>query len=256
ENGLTADPSLSLQTFLTRVTRVRLALQQLANTDDPPAVMEALAQSVFQGKSVELTDTRTYGSLIAASLGAEWNGFGQAVFVQPLTEAWQTVLQPAAASLNEQWQSAVVADWQTDFDGRYPFVAGQNEVSLPMLGQFIRADSGRIEQFLHSQLGGVLHKEGKYWVVDKVNSQGLHVNPAFLTAINQLGQVADVLFANGSEGIRFELRAKPVGDVAETDLTIDGQRLRYFNQRESWQRLRWPGDEDNPGVALTWTGVN
>ncbi|MCW7764624.1 ImcF-related family protein, partial [Photorhabdus luminescens] len=74
ENGLTADPSLSLQTFLTRVTRVRLALQQLANTDDPPAVMEALAQSVFQGKSVELTDTRTYGSLIAASLGAEWNG--------------------------------------------------------------------------------------------------------------------------------------------------------------------------------------
>ncbi|WP_198672933.1 ImcF-related family protein, partial [Photorhabdus sp. CRCIA-P01] len=42
ENGMTADPSLSLQTFLTRVTRVRLVLQQLANTDDPPAVMEAL----------------------------------------------------------------------------------------------------------------------------------------------------------------------------------------------------------------------
>nr|AAL18455.1 unknown [Photorhabdus luminescens] len=189
ENGMTADRSLSLQTFLTRVTRVRLALQQLANTDDPPAVMEALAQSVFQGKSVELTDTRTYGSLIAASLGAEWNGFGQAVFVRPLTEAWQTVLQPAAASLNAQWQSAVVADWQTDFDSRYPFVAGQNDASLPMLGQFIRADTGRIEQFLHSQLGGVLHKEGKYWVVDKVNSQGLHVNPAFLSSINQLSQV-------------------------------------------------------------------
>ncbi|KGM28271.1 hypothetical protein KS18_10270 [Photorhabdus luminescens] len=43
-----------------------------------------------------------------------------------------------------------MADWQTDFDGRYPFVAGQNDASLPMLGQFIRADSGRIEQFLHS----------------------------------------------------------------------------------------------------------
>nr|AAL18454.1 unknown [Photorhabdus luminescens] len=25
---------------------------------------------------------------------------------------------------------------------------------------------------------------------------------------------------------------------------------------ESWQHLRWPGDEDNPGVVLTWTGVN
>ncbi|MCA6220121.1 ImcF-related family protein [Photorhabdus antumapuensis] len=256
ENGLTSDPSLSLQTFLTRVTRIRLALQQLANTDDPPAVMEALAQSVFQGKSMELTDTRTYGSLIAASLGAEWNGFGQTVFVQPLTQAWQTVLQPSAASLNAQWQSSVVSDWQAAFDGRYPFVEEPNEASLPMLGQFIRADTGRIEQFLCSQLGGVLHKEGKHWVVDEVNSQGLHINPAFLTAINQLSQLSDVLFVNGGQGIRFELRAKPVRDVAETDLTIDGQRLRYFNQMESWQRLRWPGDSDNPGVVLTWTSVN
>ncbi len=57
-------------------------------------------------------------------------------------------------------------------------------------------------------------------------------------------------------GWRFELRAKPERDVAETDLTIDGQTLRYFNQMESWQRLRWPGDRDNPGVVLTWTGVN
>ncbi|TDB45436.1 ImcF-related family protein, partial [Photorhabdus khanii] len=252
----TADPSLRLQTFLTRVTRVRLKLQQIANTDDPQERMQALAQSVFQGKSVDLTDTQSYGSLMAASLGAEWQGFGQAVFVQPLTQAWQTVLQPSAASLNAQWQSAVVADWQAAFDGRYPFVEEPNEASLPMLGQFIQADSGRIEQFLHSQLGGVLHKEGKHWLVDEVNSQGLHINPAFLTAINQLSQLSDVLFANGSEGIRFELRAKPARDVAETDLTIDGQRLRYFNQRESWQRLRWPGDSDNPGVVLTWTSVN
>ncbi|MDT3641369.1 type VI secretion protein VasK, partial [Cronobacter sakazakii] len=92
QNG--GSDSLSLQTFLTRVTRVRLKLQQVTNTADPQAMMQALAQTVFQGKSVDVTDTRDYGSLVAASLGQEWGGFGQALFVQPMEQAWQQVLAP------------------------------------------------------------------------------------------------------------------------------------------------------------------
>ncbi len=87
--------------------------------------MQQLAQTVFQGKSVDLTDTQEYGSLVAASLGEEWSGFGQTMFVQPLTQAWETVLQPSAASLNEAWQRSVVANWHSAFDGRYPFAAGK-----------------------------------------------------------------------------------------------------------------------------------
>jgi type VI secretion system protein ImpL len=37
-------------------------------------MMQTLAQTVFQGKSVDLTDTWQYGSLISASLGEEWSG--------------------------------------------------------------------------------------------------------------------------------------------------------------------------------------
>lgn len=82
--------------------------------------MQQLAQTVFQGKSVDLTDTREYGSLVAASLGEEWSGFGQTMFVQPLTQAWETVLQPSAASLNDAWQRSVVVNWNSAFKGRYP----------------------------------------------------------------------------------------------------------------------------------------
>ncbi|MGS3543429.1 ImcF-related family protein [Klebsiella pneumoniae] len=76
--------TLSLQTYLTRITRVRLRLQQVANASDPQEMMQVLAQTVFQGKSVDLTDTQQYGSLISASLGEEWSGFGNTLFVQPL----------------------------------------------------------------------------------------------------------------------------------------------------------------------------
>ncbi|WP_235439382.1 ImcF-related family protein [Edwardsiella sp. EA181011] len=255
-NVMSADNSLSLQTYLTRITRVRLRLQQVASASDPQAMMQTLAQTVFQGKSVDLTDTQQYGSLISASLGEEWSRFGSTMFVQPLTQAWETVLQPSAASLNDKWSRAVVANWHTAFDGRFPFAASKSDASLPMLAEFVRKDSGRIERFLTTELSGVLHKEGSQWVPDKVNSQGLNFNPAFLRAINQLSQLSDILFTDGSQGISFELQARPVPQVVETQLTIDGQKLRYFNQMTDWQSFRWPGETYKPGTMLTWTSTS
>ena len=253
---MSADNSLSLQTYLTRITRVRLRLQQVAGASDPQEMMQTLAQTVFQGKSVDLTDTRQYGRLISASLGEEWSGFGNTMFVQPLTRAWETVLQPSAASLNDKWSRAVATNWHAAFDGRFPFAAGQSDASLPMLAEFMRRDSGRIERFLTTELSGVLHKEGSRWVPDKVNSQGLTFNPAFLRAINQLSRLSDILFADGGQGIGFELQARPVPQVVETRLTVDGQKLHYFNQMAEWQSFRWPGDTYRPGTMLTWSTVN
>lgn len=253
---MSADSSLSLQTYLTRITRVRLRLQQIASASNPQEMMQTLAQTVFQGKSVDLTDTQQYGSLMAASLGEEWSGFGHAMFVQPLTQAWETVLQPSAASLNGRWSRSVVANWRTAFEGRFPFAASKSDISLPMLAEFIRKDSGRIDRFLNTELNGVLHKEGNQWVPDKTHSQGLIFNPAFLKAVNQLSQLSDILFTDGSQGISFELQARPAPHVVETQLTIDGQKLHYFNQMADWRSFRWPGDTFKPGAMLTWTSTN
>jgi len=247
---------LSLQAFLNRVTRVRLKLQQVSNAPNPQAMTQALAQSVFQGHSVDLTDTRAYGSLLAASLGAEWDGIGQTLFVQPLEQAWQRVLQPSTAGLNSQWQRAIVKDWHGAFAGRYPFAATSSDASLPMLGQMIRADSGRIEQFLQQQLGGVLRKEGSRWVADARHSQGLRFNPQFLSAINQLSHLADVLYTDGGMGLSFELRGKPVRDVVQTTFILNGEKHEYFNQKERWQRFSWPGLSHHPGTRLSWISVH
>lgn len=247
--------NLSLQAFLTRVTRVRLKLQQITNASDPQVATQALAQTVFQGKSVDLTDTLDYGGLIAASLGAEWSGFGQNLFVQPLNQAWEGVLQPSAASLNSQWQRAIVGNWERSFEGRYPFATTGSDASLPMLGQMIRAGTGRIDQFISSQLGGVLRKEGNRWVPDSAHSQGLHFNPQFLRAVNQLSELADLLYTDGGMGMTFQLQAKPVRNVVETTFILDGVKLEYFNQMESWQQFTWPGGTDHPGASLSWTSV-
>lgn len=252
DNSRTSAREQSLQSYLTRVTQVRLRLQQVTNAADPQAMTRTLAQTVFEGKAIDLTETRDYGSLIAAGLGQEWSGFGRAVFVNPMEQAWQQVLTPAADSLNAQWQQAVVIEWNSAFGGRYPFNNSSSDVSLPLLAKYLNADSGRIAQFLQTRLKGVLHKEGNHWVPDSINSQGLAFNPAFLKAINTLSHISDVAFTEGNAGMNFELRPGTADGVMQTDMIIDSQKLTYVNQMPAWKRFTWPADTEAPGASLNW----
>ncbi|HAT3673826.1 TPA: type VI secretion protein VasK, partial [Klebsiella oxytoca] len=86
-------------------------------------------------------------------------------------------------------------------------------------------------------------------------SQGLTFSPAFLNAVNQLSQLSDILFTDGSQGISFEMQGVAMREVVETALTLDGQTLHYFNQLADWQRFRWPGVMNKPGAMLTWTST-
>ncbi|GAL58205.1 hypothetical protein EV102420_09_02380 [Pseudescherichia vulneris NBRC 102420] len=252
DRSRTGAQAQSLESYLTRVTQVRLRLQQVTSAADPQAMTRTIAETVFQGKAVDLTETRDYGSLIAAGLGQEWSGFGRTVFVDPMEQAWQQVLTPAADSLNARWQQAVVSEWNTAFGGRYPFSDSSSEVSLPLLAKYLNADSGRITQFLQTRLKGVLHKEGNHWVPDSINAQGLTFNPAFLNAINTLSHISDVAFTEGNAGMNFELRPGTAAGVMQTDMIIDSQKMTYVNQLPVWKRFTWPADTEAPGADLSW----
>lgn len=255
KEGAGSDGSLSFRSWLARVTQVRLKLQQITSAADPQSVAQMLAQTVFQGKT-DLSDTQDYGSLVAASLGQQWNGFGQSLFVQPLDLAWHKVLAPAAGSLNRRWQTAIVDQWNIAFEGRYPFDDTGSEASLPLLTQFLRTDSGHIALFLKNNLGGLLHQEGNRWVANAVADQGIKISPGFLDAMNELAEIAGIAFARGDAGVRFELMARPSRDVARMQLSLDEQKLDYFNQLESWQSFIWPGNTYYPGVSLSWRSVS
>ncbi len=244
--------TLSLQAYLTRVTRVRLKLQQVVNAPDPQAMSQALARSVFEGKTVDLSETRDYGSLIAASFGQEWQGFGQTLLVQPMSQAWQQLLAPTSQGINTQWRNAVVNDWNSAFGGRYPLKNTQSEVSLPLMAQYLRPDNGRIQRFLETHLNGVLRKEGSHWVPDATNAQGLNFNPEFLKALDTLSYLGDVAFANGEARLYFELRPGTSPEIMQTRLMIDKQSLIYNNQQPQWQRFVWPADTVASGASLSW----
>ncbi len=242
---------LSLQRYLDRITAVRLRLQQMTNSADADMQARQIAQSLFQGKGSDLADTQAYGQLMAASLGAEWAGMGDTLFVRPIAQATQTVLQPAQASLNETWRQAIALPWSRAFAGRYPFTNSANDASFAELARYLRPQIGLIHAFLSAQLAGVLEQHGDQWV--PTSTQGLTFDPTFVKTINTLQRIGAHMLAEGDAQYRFELKPIPTPGLTDTLLTLDSQKVHYYNQKETWQTLTWPANNlQEPRTLLQW----
>ncbi|MBV8159072.1 MAG: hypothetical protein JO278_15540, partial [Dyella sp.] len=251
--GSAGNSELSLQRYLDRITAVRLRLQQVTHSADADMQVRQIAQSLFQGKGSDLADTQAYAQLMAASLGAEWAGMGEVLFVRPIAQAEQSVLQPAQASLNEAWRRSIALPWNRAFASRYPFANTANDASLPELARYIRPQSGLINAFLMAELAGVLVLQGDQWVPVGSGAQGLTFDPTFLKFINTLQRVGAHLLAQGDPQYRFELKPIPTPGLTDVRLTIDNQKLHYYNQRETWQIMAWPATNlQEPRTLLQW----
>lgn len=247
---------VSLQSYLTAATTMRLKLQQIGSSPDAQAMARAAAQAVFQGKLSDLAQVREQAALTSASLGSAWASMGDALFARPLDGAWQTILQPAAASLNEVWRESIAAPFNSAFNGRYPFYDTTADASFTELGRYARPDSGLIARFLTVQLAGVLILQGDQWVPNGLAPQTLAFDPEFLKAARQMAELGAHLYASGDAGYHIEIMPQPTPEVTRSELTIDKQHVVYFNQQQSWTPIAWPGDGLNGHVALTWQTLN
>lgn len=244
---------LSLQRFMDRVSAVRLHLQQMAMASDGEAQARQMAQALFQGKTSELADTQAYARRMAASLGAQWAGLGNALFVRPIAQASQAIVQPAQAGLNESWRSDIATAWNRSFAGRYPFFDTENDASLPELARFLRPQGGLIQTFLSTELAGVLELRGDEWVPTATGKQSLAFDPEFLRRINTLQRIATHMLSQGEPRYRFHLRPIPTPGLTDTLLIVDNRTLHYFNQQETWTSMHWPaGNLQDPGTRLQW----
>ncbi|WP_058970785.1 type VI secretion IcmF C-terminal domain-containing protein [Type-D symbiont of Plautia stali] len=231
-------------------------LQQVTTASDPQAGMLSLMQEALNSRDSVLAIARSRGALLAASLGQDWSGFA-AAFSEPLDQAWQSVMEPAAAALNGAWQQRVVNSWQEGFGGRYPFVSSTSDASVPLLAHFIAPQSGVVEQFVSQQLHGLVEKQGDEWVPVASAQQTLTVSPAFFNAINLLSRTGRLAFASGEANLRFDVQMRPQRGIMETTLLLDDAMLKYFNQQAEWMSFRWPDRQTaSPQAVLSYIPLN
>ncbi|MBN3751617.1 type VI secretion protein VasK [Paraburkholderia sp. Tr-20389] len=253
--GKVADSNISLQRYLDAITSLRLKIEAMTNSGGMDDQARQVAQAQFQGKRSELSDTRTYASLVAASLGEQWSGLGESLFLRPVDQAMQAVMQPAQASLNDAWRQTIVEPWTRAFQGRYPFASSDDDASFPELVRFLRDQTGLVPAFINQQLAGALELHGDRWVPGSAGA-GLRFDPSFLKAIDVLQGIASHMLASGAAQYRFDLMPQPSADVTESQLTVDGQTLKYLNTADRWQPFVWPGNDLLvTGTRLEWQTV-
>jgi type VI secretion system protein ImpL len=253
--GNAAASTVSLARYLETVTAVRLKLQQLSSSPNPDAAARQLAQSLFKGQQNELSDGQKYAALLAASLGQEWAGFAQQLFVSPLDGAGMVVMLPAAADVNALWRRSVVLPWGREMVGRFPFNATDNDASIPALSRYLAPEQGEIARFLGNTLGGALVQEGDQWLPSPTLANAAAFDADFLNAVNALSRLASRWYVQGEAAYQFELMPVAMPGLVRTELSVDGQTLSYFNQKESWSVLRWPGNSQQAGSRLVWESL-
>jgi len=213
----------------------------------------ALSQSVFRGTQIDNAVSELPARL-RAQLGSGWQPMAQALFLAPLSQTWKGVMTTGVKGMDAQWQQEIVAVWHKEFDNTFPFTDSPKDASLAALNDFINPQTGLIAGFIREHLNGVLeYKDNRWQKADKL-PPGLTVNAAFLSKLNQLDRLGHALNDTGW-GFRFKLQAGTARDVVQTELSIDGQKLVYFNQMSFWQDIQWPGDTYYPGASLVWTSI-
>lgn len=241
---------LSLSSLQMQVRSLRDRIHGLSSVSGGIA---ALSQSVLQGTQIDNHITQLPQRL-TSQLGRGWQPMTQALFIAPISQTWQGMMQPATAGINSAWQREIVQPWQQAFANKFPFTNSRQEASFPGLGDFIAPDTGKIPRFISSYLQGVVtYHNGSWQAVDPL-PPGLAVSPQFLQQLNHLDRLGSTLFGR-YWGLRFQLQPETAKDVVQTELIIDGQQLIYFNQQPFWQEIQWPADTSYHNATLMWSSV-
>jgi type VI secretion system protein ImpL len=244
------DAPLSLH--MRRLADVHAHLQSLLLEDDPGDASRLASRAMRRGTVSSLGEGRALAASLAAGLGQEWTGFGNAVFRKPVEAAARAGLVPVAPSVNAEWRATVAADWQRDLADRYPFVASEHDASMAALSRLLHPEHGAIGKFVATRLDGVIERQGDHWrAVPGASRVAPPVDPAFIEALDRLTQSSNVLFA-AEGGVRFALRSSPVDGVEEVRVDVPGGGWRYFNQREAWHSLVWPLRDGAPSLQMAW----
>lgn len=231
-----------LNQYLLNLRQLKVRIDNVRNARDAGRSSKALIVSTLAGESNEINTLRNFvASRIDTSNTPLVKAF-EPLFSVPVDNTRKVLNDPARQQLNVAWDDKVIKPWGQMIAGRYPVADSVNEASVRDMEYFIDPDDGVMSRFRREEIGDLVAPGGK--------PDPSMVDPRMLSSIEKatlLGKVIDSLsdLRNG-----FELQINPTAGLTDIILTIDGQRLHYRNNTQSWERLNWPGDGKAFGARL------
>jgi len=218
-----------LQEVNQKLTELYHYLELIVNANDPgQSAMKAIQLRLSNKYADPLFTLQQYAQGLPMPLD-RWVG-------QLAQQSSQLVVDLAMASLNHSWQEQVVAPFQQQLAGRYPFApASHRDVPLSQMERFF-APGGILDSFYQSNLkpmieAGLLGAE-----------QGSPLQSDLLKQLARGQQIRETLF-NPQGGLEVQFAVEPVdlsANKRRSVLNLDGQLLEYTHGRRSKIPLIWP----------------
>ena len=148
--------------------------------------------------------------------------------------------------------AAALCRQMTPLFRKFPFnpAASAVEATPEEVAAIFSPQTGALWAFYNQSLSKYVVKQGKRYELKADALPDIKINGQFLQNFNQLAQISNALFADGSAApsTKYALTVLPNPDLKEVSLTVDGQKVTQGSHE-----FAWPGSVQGVSLALRTT---
>lgn len=234
----------SLQTALISLTQ---SLDHVSQAAEPEAAAFELSMQWLHAKENPFTTLESFSSS-APQPAAQW-------LQQASENAVQLVMKQTAAYIQKEWQTTVLAEYETHIAPYYP-IAQDSEHELAVSDfQHFYAPKGTLLTFFENNIAPftIVDHGARAWRT--LANQTFAMDPKFLTEYAHAEEIAQAMFnpVSGQYGMQLALAPLSMGNsLQEIDVAINNAGAQYTRTRQTPAVFYWPDAEGNGQVNVTF----
>lgn len=244
------DYSFNIRQYIEKIVFLKRRMYLLSSGNASKDAINYVLSSYNSANNNEFTNGLSFAILLEEQIGDDFIPFSEAVFKSIFENAWNNITVPAKMHLNNLWFQQVYKVWKDDLSQKYPFTESENEASYGLIKKFFNPNKGIFYSFLNKYLRSFVDLSEDEFTYN--NDQTINFIPAFYQSFDYCNTISKISYLNADGAINFELLPLGGSGISESELSIDGLKIKYFNQVSSWKRLSWPQNNTEKNTKLTW----
>jgi type VI secretion system protein ImpL len=171
---------------------------------------------------------------------------------------WQILVSNAMVHINQQWQTQIYPDYQTQFVDRYPFVKTAKEDVNPEIFSHFFKPEGKLEQFFADYLAPFVNRQTALWELKSLGGTTLPISHRTLELFQRGKIISSMFFADPSKPMQvsFSLRPRQLSpSIRNVTLIINEQKLFDYQGSKKANKIVWQISGDSSPVSLTFEGA-
>jgi type VI secretion system protein ImpL len=185
-------------------------------------------------------------TLIASYNDHNWEGaLLERMLMPPISGTEVAVSGATGESANRKWCENVVVVFDQLLAGKYPFSSSKKTHEAPVadLDKVFQPKTGALWQYFGASLQADFDHPPGTDIFHLKDQPSVRYKPSLGVFLKRAQELTDLLYGkDGSKlGLTFSMRIRASAPYTKLTFESGGRKLTYFNAKERWEDLSWPG---------------